>query len=180
MEADEKKTRRKPNELGPTGQAVARNVGRLRTALGLSTYRLAGILADLGRPIAASAITKIENGSRRVDTDDLMALAVAFDVPPSALLLEPVSVGPLVLLDDYEDMAAVVWDWAEGKAPLRLPEDDDGEYWNAWQSRSKPAGRREFRMTARAEAKATATAEGVLDRLAKHRHRRPLTDPDAE
>lgn len=178
--AEEQPRSRRANDLGPTGRAVATNVARIRNALGLSTMKLSAILADLGRPIAASAISKIEGGTRRVDTDDLMALAVAFDVPPSALLLEPVSQGPLVLLDDYEDMAAVVWDWAEGKEPLRLPEDDDGEYWNAWQSRAKPAGRRDFRMTLRAEAKGTASASEMLDKLAKHRHRRPLTDPGAE
>jgi transcriptional regulator with XRE-family HTH domain len=173
MAADEPTNKRRANQLGPTGQAVAVNVARIRVALGLSTYKLSERLTNLGRPIAASAISKIEGGTRRVDADDLMALAVALDVPPSALLLEPVSEGPLVLLDDYEDMAAVVWDWAEGKGPLRLPEDDDGEYWNAWQSRAKPAGRREFRVTARAEAKATTIATEVLDRLAKHRSRRP-------
>ena len=165
MAADEGATRRRANELGPTGQAVAVNVARIRNSLGMSTYRLSEILADLGRPIAASAISKIEGGSRRVDADDLMALAVAFDVPPSALLLPPVAGDDSVpVLYDYNEDAALLWEWAEGNVPLRLPDGDDGEYWNAWQTRAKPPGRRTYRQSAGVDA----TTEGRIARLAKY------------
>ena len=176
MAADEPTTKRRANELGPTGQVVAINVARLRVALGLSTYRLSELLTDIGRPIAASAISKIEGGTRRVDTDDLMALSVALDVPPAALLLPPVAEGRVALVADYMNEADRIWDWAEGARPLHLPPDDDGEYWNAWQSRAKPPGRRQFRVTTQAEAKAAdpgPVAADLLDKLAKHRARRP-------
>jgi transcriptional regulator with XRE-family HTH domain len=183
MADDEAPGRRRGNDLGPTGQAVAINVARLRIALGLSTYKLSALLGDLGRPIAASAISKIEGGTRRVDTDDLMALAVALDVPPSALLLPPTAEGELALTASYSTAATQAWDWAEGKQPLHVPPGDDGEYWNAFEARAKPPGRRQYRMTMRAEATANSTfravpgnvstvAADVLDRLAKHRKER--------
>lgn len=159
--AEERPRTRRPNELGPTGRALAANLARIRNALGLSTNRLAAILEDLGRPIAASAISKIEGGTRRVDADDLMALAVALDVPPAALLLPPVGEGRIQLLDDYLDDAAKVWEWAEGQRPIALPPDDDGEYWNAWQIRSNPPGRRQFRASAHREAHGGRKIPGV-------------------
>jgi transcriptional regulator with XRE-family HTH domain len=193
MAADEGTTRRRANELGPTGQAVAVNVARIRNALGMSTYRLSEILADLGRPIAASAISKIEGGTRRVDTDDLMALAVAFDVPPAAILLPPVAEGRMALLDGYEDEAAKIWNWAESSWPLRVPAEDDGEYWNAWQSRSKPPGRRQFRATGAVPATATvrvgrpaaeesrsASRQFFEETAAKNKARRDEDAPPAE
>jgi transcriptional regulator with XRE-family HTH domain len=191
MAAGDDKTTKRANELGPTGLAVAANVARLRAALGMSTYKLSDILASLGRPIAASAITRIEGGHRRVDTDDLMALAVALDVPPSALLLPPTAEGELALTASYSTAATQAWDWAEGKQPLHVPPGDDGEYWNAFEARAKPPGRRQYRMTMRAEATANTTfkaipgnvstvAADVLDRLAKHRRRRGLGDDQTD
>lgn len=162
MATEESATRRRANELGPTGQAVAVNVARIRNALGMSTYKLSEELAELGRPIAASAISKIEGGTRRVDTDDLMALAVVFDVPPSALLLPPTAEGRIVLISDYMNEAGRVWDWAEGSRPLHVPPDDDGEYWNAFETRAKPPGRRRFRSGGNLTATATLTAAGEV------------------
>jgi transcriptional regulator with XRE-family HTH domain len=172
MAADDDKATKRANDLGPTGTAVAANVARIRNVLGLSTYKLSALLADLGRPISASAITRIEGGNRRVDTDDLMALAVAFDVPPAALLLPPVAEGPVALTSNYANEAARVWSWAEGGGPLLQPPDDDGEYWNAFEVRAKPPGRRRYRLSAKDEAQVAAD---VRMKLALNRKR-----PDAE
>jgi len=65
---------------------VARNVKRLREAQHLTTRALQDLLTKLGRPIPASGITRIEQGSRRVDVDDLAALAIALGVRPDHLL----------------------------------------------------------------------------------------------
>lgn len=70
-----------------TGKTVAANVRRLREARGLSTYDLSRALAEAGRPIAPSAIAKVERAERRVDVGDLMALAVVLGVSPVTLLL---------------------------------------------------------------------------------------------
>lgn len=44
-------------------------------------------MGEAGRPLGHTAISDIENGSRRVDVDDLMAIASALGVAPNALLL---------------------------------------------------------------------------------------------
>lgn len=73
----------------------------------------------MGRPIAASGITKIEQGTRRVDVDDLVALALAFDVSPNRLLLEPESDNRRVALTDGVKLTRLqAWDWATGAAPI--------------------------------------------------------------
>ena len=73
-------------ELGAAGHAVRANVLRLRTTQRLTTMALSKRLAELGRPIQATGITKIEKGTRRVDADDLSVLALAFGVRPEQLL----------------------------------------------------------------------------------------------
>jgi transcriptional regulator with XRE-family HTH domain len=44
-------------------------------------------LAAHGRPMAVTAISRTEYRQRRVDVDDLIALAAALGVSPTALLL---------------------------------------------------------------------------------------------
>lgn len=179
--AEEQPRTRRANELGPTGRTVAANIARIRNAVGLSTAKLSARLAELGRPIAASAITKIEGGSRRVDVDDLMAIAVAFDVPLAALCLPPSLDGSFLLLDGFGDTATTIWDWAEGVAPLRLPPNDDGEYWNAFQTRAKPPGRRKYRQSSIADAYMEAVQNPQSDASSRKRSvRLPADSPTAQ
>ncbi len=84
--------------LGPSGEAVRANIRRIRTELGMSLRELESTLAASEHPIAHSGLSKIENGTRRVDVDDLMALSVALGVSPLALLV-PASRGPLDLVE---------------------------------------------------------------------------------
>jgi transcriptional regulator with XRE-family HTH domain len=74
-------------KLGPVGQQVAANVKASRGRRGMSVRDLSRRLTELGRPILPSGITKIEQGARRVDVDDLNALAAALGVSPTRLLL---------------------------------------------------------------------------------------------
>lgn len=60
---------------------------RFRTERRLSTRQLAALLAEVGRPLQPTAITKIESGDRRVDVGDLAALAEVFGVSMLTLLL---------------------------------------------------------------------------------------------
>lgn len=109
-----------------TGQHVAANVRRVREARGWSTYDLARLLREAGRPIAPSAIAKVERAERRVDVGDLTALAVVLGVNPSALLL-PMKDGPAdsIEVTGARPVAATdAWDWADGKGPLRVAEGD--------------------------------------------------------
>ncbi|MFF7982322.1 helix-turn-helix domain-containing protein [Streptomyces sp. NPDC007901] len=123
--------------LGSVGQRVAKEVARLR---GRTTVReLSARLAKLGRPILPSGITKIEQGSRRVDADDLVALAVALKVTPTRLLLGPPPTG----VDEPDDPAHdEIWEWhpwtdsaGNDRAPIpviRLLPELALEPWDAW------------------------------------------------
>lgn len=110
-------------ELGLTGRNVADNIKRIRVARAINYADLSRRLAELGRSISPLAVRKIEDGSRRVDVDDLMAFAVALEAPPNSLLFphtdpRPGSSG--TALDGVQFMAA--WGWAEGDGPIRNDE----------------------------------------------------------
>jgi transcriptional regulator with XRE-family HTH domain len=130
---------------GPTAVTVASNVQRVMKARSLSYEALSRKLGEVGRPILATGLVKIVNGTRRVDVDDLMALAVALRVNPSTLLL-PATTGT----DETYDLTGAagipahqVWDWADGKAPLVDPHGDESD-WD-WQLHARPPGRRTLR-----------------------------------
>jgi len=110
------------DKVGPAGQRVAENVKRIRGLLPVRT--LSDRLSQLGRPILASGITKIEQGERRVDADDLVALAIALNVTPNRLLLpdhasqDPNEVGEVFLAPKISAPEWVAWSWAMGEEPL--------------------------------------------------------------
>lgn len=110
---------------GPTSRHVAANLKRLRKARGLSTTRLADALKAAGQPIPPTGITRIEKGERRVDVDDLTALAVVLGVSPSALLLPPTSSPEdrFEVTGGGEVQSDTAWAWVDGTRPLHMPED---------------------------------------------------------
>lgn len=67
--------------LGAIGEIVRENVRTLRTSQELTQAQLAN-MADL----PSQAITEIENGARRVDVDDLVAIAQALKTPVHRIL----------------------------------------------------------------------------------------------
>jgi transcriptional regulator with XRE-family HTH domain len=76
-------------KVGPVGKQVAENVKEFRKQAGGMTVRdLSAKVTELGRKILPSGITKIEKGERRVDADDLAALATALNVSPPRLLMD--------------------------------------------------------------------------------------------
>ena len=87
--SDEESTPKKltKNPLGPSGRAVAANIRRLLDEQNLKFVDLANRLKDLGRPIPPLGLRKIVGETRRVDADDLVALAVALGVSPVSLLM---------------------------------------------------------------------------------------------
>jgi transcriptional regulator with XRE-family HTH domain len=156
--AEQQKRRRGAVEMGPTATTVAANVRRIRDEVrGWSTYELAGQLAKAGRPIAPSAVSKIERGERQVTVDDLLALAYVLRVTPNALLLPSTAEGAIELTAAGTYAAGDVWDWAEGNRPLEVPAGDDGTAHNAFQADARPPGRRKF---VSGPAAAGLTAEG--------------------
>lgn len=62
-------------------------------------------LAEMGREIPPLGLRRIETGERRVDVDDLVALALALDLSPLALLL-PTDTSSLVPFGRSWDGAA--------------------------------------------------------------------------
>jgi len=108
------------NPLGPVGRYVVANLKRLRDERRLSYRELSDELTRLGRPIPTLGLSRIERGERRVDADDLVALALALRVNPSALLLPrdvPLD-GVVALTDEQQASGADAWAWADGRRPL--------------------------------------------------------------
>ncbi|TPF79344.1 helix-turn-helix transcriptional regulator [Bifidobacterium sp. UTCIF-24] len=117
-------TTRNVNQIDATGKQVAANVARLRG--GMQYKELAEKLTELGRPITPMGLKRIESGERKVDVDDLMALAVAFDVSPLTLLLPEGGsrdVPAMATGCDHELGSNVLWLWACGEEPIKLPAD---------------------------------------------------------
>ncbi|MFI1678799.1 helix-turn-helix domain-containing protein [Streptomyces sp. NPDC020607] len=123
-------------KLGSVGQRVAREVARLRGRT--SVRELSARLAKLGRPILPSGITKLEQGQRRVDVDDLVALAVALQVTPTRLLMGPPPTDGTVH-DPAHDEAWEWNEWTDSKGQkrepipvIRLAPELALEPWDAW------------------------------------------------
>jgi len=76
-------------EIGPNGPRVMLSVSAYRHRLGWSLSELSNRLTKLGHPLHRTVLHKIETGARRIDVDDLVALALALDVTPGELLFGP-------------------------------------------------------------------------------------------
>ncbi len=103
-------------ERGQVAERVAENVKRLRVEKRLTLDDLAGRMRALGKPILKSGLSKIESGDRRVDVDDLVALAVALEVNPNRLLLvDHADVDDeLELTGGLSVTSKSAWAWASG------------------------------------------------------------------
>jgi transcriptional regulator with XRE-family HTH domain len=91
----------------------------------LSVRALALLTLDnTGSGVGANAVSEIENGQRRIDVDDLIALATALDVSPVALLMPRDELaeddrGVVYVRDPEEPLdAEMVWSWLTAQAPL--------------------------------------------------------------
>lgn len=76
----------RPLEIGAAGLHAAQAVARLREARGWDQGELTARLAAAGRQVSQPIVSRIEAGTRRIDADDLVALAATLDVPVAALL----------------------------------------------------------------------------------------------
>lgn len=116
----------KRNPPHHTGLRVIENIKRLR---GSMQYKeLSEKLTDAGRPIPPLGLRRIENGERRVDVDDLAALAIVFGVSPLSLLLPSDGSSELsstLTGHDEEIGHNVQWLWGLCEEPLHLPFDSD-------------------------------------------------------
>lgn len=106
--------------LGEIGRNVIKNIRELMQARSMSLRMLSERLGEIGRPILVSGLHRMINGQRRVDADDLVALAIALGVNPNALLL-PLRAGRedvIELAPEVRQRSYVAWMWADGFFPL--------------------------------------------------------------
>jgi transcriptional regulator with XRE-family HTH domain len=78
--------RKRGNPAGQTNEVVAANLRKVRQSTGVDLRELSARIKTTGRVISPSALSKIENGDRRVDVDDLTVFAYALETTPAALL----------------------------------------------------------------------------------------------
>jgi hypothetical protein len=110
---------------GAVGRNVIRNVESLRRVRGMTLRTLSARLAEIGRPILPIGLSRLANGQRRVDADDLAAFAVALGVNTNSLLLprDTPADAEVVLAPEVRTTAWAAWAWADGRMPL--PADAD-------------------------------------------------------
>jgi transcriptional regulator with XRE-family HTH domain len=114
------------NPVGVTHKHVAANIRAARQAVGMDVRTAARMMSEAGRKISPSGISKIENGDRRVDVDDLTALAFTLKTTPAALLTPPSQAVTLSgVPQDFlpEEIAA----WVAGN--VKLTTEDLVRYW---------------------------------------------------
>jgi transcriptional regulator with XRE-family HTH domain len=118
MASEAARTPKRPSELGAVGRQVAENLAMLRHGAGMKQQELSERLEAIGRPVPATSISKAEKGERRVDVDDLVALAMALDTSPNRLLL-PVDERDAIidLAPNVQVSQAYAWQWATGEWP---------------------------------------------------------------
>ncbi|MDX3024060.1 helix-turn-helix domain-containing protein [Streptomyces acidiscabies] len=73
-------------QIGETGGYAAAAIAAERQRRGWDQRHLAELVTRAGRPMSASVLGKIESGARRLDVDDLAAVASALGIPPARLL----------------------------------------------------------------------------------------------
>ncbi len=124
--------------LDATGETVQSNIRRIRDdVLGIPVTELSRRLEALGRPIPPLGLRRIEDGTRRVDVDDLVSIAVALGVSPATLLMpESASAEDAVTLTGCNEQvpAGYAWEWIGGDLPLP----DSGESALAFYARAVP------------------------------------------
>lgn len=97
-------------KVGDAGAAVADRIRNRRDAKGLSVREVAKRTAAAGRPLHASGIVKIEAKARRVDIDDLVAIAEALGERPSDLLT-----------GDFRDIGHLPMEWLRQNSRVMKP-----------------------------------------------------------
>ncbi len=107
-------------EISAIGRRVAENLTALREHRRLSQAELSELINRLGRQMASDSISKIEKLGRRVDVDDLVALAVALDTTPNRLLLpgNAAETEIVQLTPEFSVSALDAWKWARGRRPF--------------------------------------------------------------
>jgi transcriptional regulator with XRE-family HTH domain len=120
------KSRELQTVVGDAGMVAANNVQRLRGDM--SYAELGRRLEEIGHPIPTLGLRRMEKGQRRIDVDDLVALAQVFGVSPLGILLPyGLSYERIKYLSTKRDGADQsvrdLWRWALAQETLTDDED---------------------------------------------------------
>jgi transcriptional regulator with XRE-family HTH domain len=109
----------------PEGVVAAR-VRQLRDEQGFTLEALAQECFLVGYPLSRDVLHSIEQGRRRVNVNDMIALARVFEVSPLVLLLPDERATPVTLTEGRTSPALGVYEWLMGlrPSPRRFPVDD--------------------------------------------------------
>jgi hypothetical protein len=107
-------------KVGPAGRVLAANIARVREAQRLSYIDLSRELARAGRPIPELGLRRIEKGERRVDFDDLLAIAYVLRICVVDLMISgDVADGdPYPITRQRAYRSGSVRDWISGQTVL--------------------------------------------------------------
>ena len=82
---------------------------------------------ETGRAMSPSALSKIENGDRRVDVDDLTVFAYILQTTPAALLAPPEGASPPTGVPSGQFNHEEIQAWVRGQA--KFTTEDLARYW---------------------------------------------------
>ena len=163
--------RKRGNPAGHTNEHVAANLRRTRQSNGVDLRELSARIKETGRVISPSALSKIENGDRRVDVDDLTVFAYALETTPAALLTPPEDAHVPAGVPEGRFTPEEITLWLQGRVTLTT--DDLLRYWKEEAFNSASYIRRSEEILAQYDqGQAGVTPRGVYEkRLATHRER---------
>jgi transcriptional regulator with XRE-family HTH domain len=104
----------------PLTAVIAQRVRHLRQQADMRGAALAAKLNDLGIPWNRSTVAKFETGQRAsISVQELLALAVALDVPPIWLLADVDNGSPTPIASGLDEQPWETLLWLVGRQPLR-------------------------------------------------------------
>lgn len=106
------------NPPGITNKHVAANIRAARQAIGMDLQTLSRALGAAGRKLSTSGISKVENGDRRVDVDDLTAIAYVLRTTPAHLLTPPEEATTLTGVPEKTYTPEEIDGWMRGEIEL--------------------------------------------------------------
>jgi len=120
-------SRQRGNPAGNTNAHVAANVRTARHAIGMDLRTFSERVKETGRAMSTSALSKIENGDRRVDVDDLTVFAYILQTTPAALLAPPQGASPPTGVPSGQFNHQEIQAWVRGQA--KFTTEDLARYW---------------------------------------------------
>jgi len=120
-------SRQRGNPAGNTNAHVAANLRSARQAIGMDLRTFSERVKETGRSMSPSALSKIENGDRRVDVDDLTVFAYILQTTPATLLAPPEGASPPTGVPSGQYNLEEIQAWVRGQA--KFTTEDLARYW---------------------------------------------------